>query len=176
MTSLNKVAGIMLPPGGGDKIVGGGVNATVKARTGEAFASTFEVCVPPGYDVGAHLHPGEELFYVVRGQLDILAFEPIDRSVSDWHEWVSEDGRRFLRGGAGSFLYVPAGIPHAFGNPTKEETLMFFQSTIAEGHVHYFKELAELLTHTSGRPDQSEIERLRRKYHIEQLTELSPGH
>jgi mannose-6-phosphate isomerase-like protein (cupin superfamily) len=178
MTTMKKVGGIMLAPGEGERIVGGGVNATVKVTTSQsAFASTFEVLVPPGYDVGAHLHSaGEEIFYVVRGQLDVLAFEPLDRSVPNWREWVSEDGRRYLRGGPGSFLYVPAGVPHAFGNPTGTETLMFFQSSIGGGHENYFRELAELLGSSGGRPPPSEVLRLRRKYDIEQLTGLFAGH
>ena len=40
--------------------------------------SMFEVVdIGPGFDVGAHLHRNaEELFYVLEGQLDLLAFEP----------------------------------------------------------------------------------------------------
>jgi uncharacterized RmlC-like cupin family protein len=176
MTTMRKRAGTMLAPGQGEKIVGHGLDVTVKLASDEGFASTFEVAVPPGYDVGAHVHAqGEEVFYVVSGTLDVLAFEPIDRSVNDWHEWVSADGRRFLRGGPGSFLYVPPGVPHAFGNPTSEKTLMFFQSSIGGGHENYFRELAELLRTTNGQPPQSEVVRLRKKYHIEQLTGLAAG-
>jgi quercetin dioxygenase-like cupin family protein len=169
--------GIMLAPGAGERIAGRGLDVTVKVTTAQsAFASTFEVALPPGYDVGAHVHThGEEIFYVLRGQLDLLAFEPIDRSVPNWHEWESADGRRFMRGGPGAFLYVPAGIPHAFSNPTEEETLIFFQSSIDGGHENYFRSLLELLNASGGRPDQAEITRLRRQYDIQQLTGLRPG-
>jgi len=55
-----------------------------------ALTSTFEVVIGPGFDVGAHVHAvGEEIFYVVEGELDVLAFEPIDRVVGDWHRWKS---------------------------------------------------------------------------------------
>jgi len=68
-----------------------------------ALTSTFEMMVPPGYDVGAHVHSeGEELFYVADGELDLLAFEPVVRSPGDWHEWTSSSGQRFLRGGPGA--------------------------------------------------------------------------
>jgi oxalate decarboxylase/phosphoglucose isomerase-like protein (cupin superfamily) len=170
--------GIMLAPLQGQRIQGGGVDATVKvAMAAPAFASSFEVKVPPGYDVGAHVHSeGEEIFYVVRGHLDVLAFEPMDRSVKDWHEWRSADGTTYLRGGPGSFLYVPPNCPHAFSNPTSEETLMFFQSSVPGGHEHYFEELAELLVRSQGRPRPEEIVELRGRYGIEQLTPLGAGH
>jgi len=59
----------MLPPGAGRVIAGGGLHATLKVPGGNpAVASTFEVVVPPGFDVGAHVHrAGQELFYVLEG-------------------------------------------------------------------------------------------------------------
>ncbi len=175
---MTRKTGIMLAGLEGRRIKGGGIDATVKVAMDEpAFASSFEVRVPPGYDVGAHVHAqGQEIFYVVKGHLDVLAFEPIDRSVADWHEWVAADGRRYLRGGPGAFLFVPSNIPHAFGNPTDEETVMFFQSTVSGGHEHYFEELSELLLRTSGRPSNEEMLEIRRRYGIEQLTNLRAGH
>ena len=75
---MTKMSEVMLAGGGGRRIVGGGVDATVKVTMDEAaFASTFEMRIPPGYDVGAHVHSqGEEIFYVVQGHghLDVLAF------------------------------------------------------------------------------------------------------
>jgi hypothetical protein len=48
--------GVMLAPGGGRRITGGGMDATLKVPTNHpSFASTFEVIVPPGFDVGAEL-------------------------------------------------------------------------------------------------------------------------
>lgn len=108
----------MLDVGGGDRILGGGLDARIKAAMDQgAFASTFEIAVPPGYDVGAHVHTeGAEMFYVLSGQLDILAFEPTDRSNSNWREWTSGSGQTYLRGGPGAFMFVPPNTPHAFGN------------------------------------------------------------
>ena len=104
----------MIPPGGGRRIAGGGLHATLKVPGGAgALTSTFEIVVPAGYDVGAHVHTtGEEMFYVIEGEVDLLAFEPTSRSTPDWHAWVSSTGQRYLRGGPGSLLFIPAGCPH----------------------------------------------------------------
>ena len=166
--------GIMLAPGEGRRIVGGALDATVKATTDTpALTSTFEMVIPPGYDVGAHVHAhGEEVFYVIEGQLDLLAFEPLDRGQPDWHQWESQAGRRFLHGGPGAFMFVPENTPHAFANLTGQPVRMFFQSSVPGGHENYFDELMALLRRSDGQPDQRDIADLLRRYDIEQLTPL----
>ena len=165
--------GTMLPPGEGRLIAGGGLHAVLKVPGGpDAITSTFEIIVPPGYDVGAHVHShGEELFYVLEGTLDMLAFEPTERTPGDWHDWVSADGRRFLRGGPGSLMHVPAGVPHAFGNLSSEPATMLFQAAPA-GHEDYFVELADLLRAANGKPDLAAVAELRGRHDIHQLTAL----
>ena len=164
---------LMLPPGAGRVIAGGGLHATLKVPGGDpAVASTFEVVVPAGFDVGAHVHrAGQELFYVLEGELDLLAFEPQTTSEPDWHEWVSASGKRFLRGGPGSLLFIPPGCPHAFANPTMRPARVLFQAA-PSGHEDYLDELAALLRETRGRPDPGAVAALRRRYDIEQLTPL----
>lgn len=162
----------MLKPGDGERIRGGGLDATLKVPGGQdtSFASTFSVTAPPGYDVGAHVHTrSRELFFVLDGELDILAFEPVDRSVPDWHEWVSHSGEHFLRGGPGSCLQVPYGVPHAFANPTDKPTTFLLQQAPG-GHEEYFRELAELLRVGDGRPDPAAVKELRLRHDIEQIT------
>ena len=149
------------------------MHATLKVAGGAtALASTFEIEVPPQYDVGAHVHTrGEELFYVVSGTLDLLAFEPRDRCEGDWHDWVAPDGRRYLRGGPGSLLHVPAGVPHAFANTSDAPAVMLFQSA-PEGHEDYFVELAALLRSAGGRPEPAAVADIRGRHDIVQLTAL----
>jgi oxalate decarboxylase/phosphoglucose isomerase-like protein (cupin superfamily) len=168
--------GLLLPPGSGRVIAGGPLKATVKVGKGDtALASMFEVAVPPGFDVGAHVHAAaEELFYVLDGELDLLAFEPTTRTSGDWHEWVSDSGQRFLRGGAGSLMFVPTGCPHAFGNPSSHPARMLFL-VAPSGHEDYLEELAALLQSAQGRPDPAAVADLRRRYDIEQLTALRSG-
>jgi quercetin dioxygenase-like cupin family protein len=171
--------GRVLPPGAGRLIAGGALHATLKvsggARGDGAVCSTFEIIVPPGYDVGAHVHTrGEELFYVLEGTLDLLAFEPVERTPDDWHTWISPTGQRYLRGGPGSLLFVPAGIPHAFANLSSTPARMFFQAAPA-GHEDYFEELATLLRESNGKPDPKAVTELRLRHDIHQLTRFAPG-
>jgi mannose-6-phosphate isomerase-like protein (cupin superfamily) len=176
MTQLGS-DGVMLAPGGGRHILGGGVDARV-LTTGAQGASTssFISVVPPGYDVGAHVHGrGEEVFFVLEGRLDVLAFTPVDRTVPDWHDWRSADGRTYLRGGPGSFLWVPPHTPHAFANRGDEPVTMFFQSSVPGGHENYFEDLRDLLMAAGGPPDPHAVAELRARYDIEQLTELHNG-
>jgi len=77
---LTVTEGIMLPARGGRLIQGGGVDVTLKVAGGEnALTSSFVCRIPPGDDVGAHVHRhGEELFYVLEGAIDLLGFDPVD--------------------------------------------------------------------------------------------------
>jgi oxalate decarboxylase/phosphoglucose isomerase-like protein (cupin superfamily) len=68
--------GFVLAPGEGER-----VSPAMTLKVGEKRSgswSMFEVVdIGPGFDVGAHVHRNaEELFYVLEGQLDLLAFEP----------------------------------------------------------------------------------------------------
>jgi oxalate decarboxylase/phosphoglucose isomerase-like protein (cupin superfamily) len=159
----------MILPGGGEHIAGMG--ATLKSAMGPGVAaSSFEIVIPPGFDVGAHVHgAGEEVFFVLAGELDMLAFDPADRTVPDWHDWVSASGRRFLRGGPGTFVHVPAGVPHAFANTSSGDVRVFFQSSVPGGHENYFRDLAALLI---AAPPEDAVARLRARYGITQLTAL----
>jgi oxalate decarboxylase/phosphoglucose isomerase-like protein (cupin superfamily) len=134
--------------------------------------SAFEAEVAPGFDVGAHLHQqAEEVFYVLDGELDLLAFQPTATAGGDWRTWESETGATVFRGRPGSFMFVPARCPHAFFNPGSEPARMLFLVSPA-GHELYLQELTELLS-ASGPPDQAEIAALRARHDIHQLTPLT---
>jgi oxalate decarboxylase/phosphoglucose isomerase-like protein (cupin superfamily) len=161
--------GLLLPPGGGRRIQA----MTLKAGVEQSkIWSTFEAEIAPGFDVGAHLHQhAEEVFYVLEGELDLLAFHPSAQANGDWRSWTSKTGDTVLRGGPGSFMFVPAGCPHAFFNPGPEPARMLFLVSPA-GHELYLQELADLLA-AAGPPDQAEIVALRRRHDIHQVTPLT---
>jgi mannose-6-phosphate isomerase-like protein (cupin superfamily) len=164
--------GLVLPPGAGNAIQGAGMVLKVGAERSRSW-SMFEAEVPPGFDVGAHLHgEAEELFYLLEGQLDLLAFEPRARTAGDWRAWESASGAKVVRGGPGSVMFVPPGCPHAFFNPGPAPVRMLFQ-VAPPGHEHYLEELAELLARP-GPPDQEAIAALRARHDIHQLTPMVP--
>ncbi|BBC97425.1 cupin domain-containing protein [Streptomyces griseofuscus] len=167
------VDGLLVPPGQGRVVETPAQRVTFKVTgTHSRMASTFEVEVPPGFDVGAHVHTrSEELFYVLEGELDVLAFEPRIRTPDSWKGWESSSGNRVVRATPGTVIVVPPGCPHAFANPTDTPAKMFFQASPPPDHERYFEELLEILR-DGGPPDQEAIEALRLKYDIEQLTPL----
>jgi oxalate decarboxylase/phosphoglucose isomerase-like protein (cupin superfamily) len=165
--------GLVLPPGTGRRIQTAGMTLKVGAGQSESW-SMFEADVPPGFDVGAHLHGGaEEVFYILEGELDLLAFEPRVRTAGDWITWESDAGAKVVRGGPGSVMFVPPGCPHAFANPGPGPARMLFLVT-PPGHEYYLEELAELLGRRPP-PDQAAIAQLRARHDIHQLTPLVPG-
>jgi mannose-6-phosphate isomerase-like protein (cupin superfamily) len=169
-------AGLLLPPGGGHSLANPALQITLKisgART--AAGSLFEIIVPAGFDVGAHVHArSEEFFYVLDGTVDLFAFEPIARTSSEWQAWRSADGDRPFRAGPGAMMHVPAGCPHGFANPGPDPARLLFQSAPPPDHERYFEELVDLLAGPAeGRAEA--VAMLRERYDIQQITPLQPG-
>ncbi|MYT75596.1 MULTISPECIES: cupin domain-containing protein [unclassified Streptomyces] len=176
MTALTPSEGLLVPPGHGRTVQTAAQQVTFKV-TGDhsSIASSFEVVVPPGFDVGAHVHTrSEELFYVLEGELDVLAFEPRVRTPDNWRRWQSPSGNKVVRATPGTVIVVPPGCPHAFANPTDTPAKMFFQASPPPDHERYFEELLEILS-AGGPPDHAAIADLRARYDIEQLTPLRHG-
>ena len=89
--------GMTLLPGTGQPIPAAGMTLKVGAAQTPTW-SAFETIVTPGFDVGAHVHTAaEEIFYVLDGELDLLAFEPVARTATDWSGWESAAGQRVQR-------------------------------------------------------------------------------
>jgi len=165
--------GTVLQPGDGRRIEGSGMIVKIGAQESQHW-SVFEVQVLPGFDVGAHLHQSaEELFYIVEGELDLLAFEPQQRTPDSWRAWKSRDGAGVVRAGPGSIMFVPTKCPHAFYNPgTKPARMVFLVSP--SGHERYQQRMGELIGR-GGPPDPTAVAKLRAEFDIEQLTPLVPG-
>lgn len=167
------MTGLIIPAGAGRKLVTKAQQVTFKITGGHGSSvSVFEVVVPPGFDVGAHVHRrSQEFFYVLEGQLDLLAFEPARRTRDDWRDWESPDGDHVVRAGEGSCMFVPPGVPHAFRNATGERALMLFQSFPSPDHEHYFEEIAEIWS-AGVSVDPDAVEKMRRRYDVSQITPL----
>jgi mannose-6-phosphate isomerase-like protein (cupin superfamily) len=165
--------GLIVPPGQGRRLLTKAQDVTFKVTGADgAPSSCFEVVVPPGFDVGAHVHDrSTEFFYVLEGELEVFAFEPQERTQGPWQDWKSPAGDRSVRAGAGSCMFVPTGCPHAFTNPTDQPVRMLFQSAPPPDHERYFEELTEIFS--SGRAvDSQAVARLRDRYDVRQLTPL----
>lgn len=165
--------GLLLPPGAGHSISGAGMILKVGAEQSKAW-SAFEAEVAPGFDVGAHLHQNaEELFYILDGELDLLAFEPQTRTEGDWQSWRSASGARVMRGGPGSAMFVPTGCPHAFANPGTVPVRMLFIVS-PPGHEYYMEEIGKQIAQ-GGPPNPEVIAQIRARHDIEQLTPMKVG-
>ncbi|MGW0761161.1 cupin domain-containing protein [Streptomyces sp. NPDC002814] len=164
---------LIVPAGGGRKLITPAQEVTFKAtKEMGSSVSIFEVVVPPGFDVGAHVHgDAEEFFYVLDGELDLLAFEPAERTKDSWHTWQSARGDRVIRAGEGSCMFVPPGTPHAFRNATDTPARMLFQCSPSPVHEDYFEEIAEIWSRGKA-VDVAAVEEMRRRYDVEQLTPL----
>jgi oxalate decarboxylase/phosphoglucose isomerase-like protein (cupin superfamily) len=167
--------GVTLEPGAGLPISAAGMTLKIGATQTPTW-SAFEAVVPPGFDVGAHVHSAaEELFYVLDGELDLLAFDPVTRTATDWSGWQSASGQRVLRAGAGALMYVPARCPHAFANRGQVAARMLFLVTPA-GHEHYLAELGQVIAAQGGQaPAPESIAAVRARHDIEQITPLIPA-
>lgn len=170
------MTGLVVPSGQGRKIITKAQEVTFKVTGAQGgFASCFEVVVPPGFDVGAHVHGhAKEFFYVLEGELDLLAFEPIARTGESWDDWESPAGDRLVRAGAGSCMLVPEGCPHAFKNPTDSPARMLFQSYPPPDHERYFEEICEIFSR-DGEVDAEAVQKLRDRYDVNQITPLRHG-
>ena len=165
--------GLVLAPGAGRRIQGAGMTLKVGADQTPTW-SMFEAEVGPGFDVGAHRHrQAEEVFYVLDGELDLLAFTPRVTTAGGWQAWESADGAKVVRGGPGSVMFVPAGCPHAIANPGPAPAHLLFLVAPA-GHEHYLAEIGDLIA-AGGPPDPDAIARVRARHDIEQLTPMASG-
>ena len=165
--------GLVLPPGAGQAISGAGM--ILKVGDGQSPVwSVFEATVGPGFDVGAHLHrQAEELFYILEGELDLLAFEP-----------GRANGRQLDRLGValrrpggpwrpGKRHVCPGRLPACVHQPRVRAGPDSFH-----GHPARPRDLhAELgaLVARPGPPDPAAIAALRARHDIQQLTPMAPG-
>ena len=135
--------GFVLRPGEGRTIDLGGFRMSVKAthdQTNGAF-SLIEAQEPPGFGPPLHIHrDAAEAFYVLEGEYIIFL-----------------DGRE-ASCPAGSFVFIPAGVPHGFrvGDVPSRKLNLYTPAAM----IGYFDELADATNVGDVDPDTlSEIAR-----------------
>ncbi|WP_234684078.1 cupin domain-containing protein [Bradyrhizobium monzae] len=115
--------------------------------------SMFDWMIPAGFATGRHVHRvQEETFYMLEGECQ-------------WH--VAEE---VVRATAGTFLFIPPGVPHNITN-VSDKPARVLMTVSPPGHEHYFEELASLTG--SGTPDAKAISELRARFDTDQLSALT---
>ncbi len=156
---MGGVAGraFVLRPGEGRAIDLGGFQMSVKATNEEtdgAF-SLLEAIEPPDFGPPLHTHhDAAEAFYVLEGEYIIFI-----------------DGREFVSP-AGSFIFIPAGVPHGFrvGHSASRKLNLYTPAAM----VGYFDELSDAIS--KGTADSDELSEIANKYSMEVLGPVPEGY
>lgn len=155
---MNKAgtAAYVLRPGQGRSIDLGGFRMSVKA-TGDDTAGSFsllEADEPAGFGPPLHIHrDAAEAFYVLEGEYTIFV-----------------EGRDFSCP-AGSFIFIPAGIPHGFRvGAVKSRKLNLYAPAAMVG---YFDELAEA---TKTDVDPTALSEIALRYSMEVVGTVPEGY
>ena len=146
----------VLRPGEGRAIDLGGFEMSVKAAEGEtggAF-SLLEAAEPPGFGPPMHIHhDAAEAFYVVAGEYVIFVRD---------EEFACP---------AGSFIYIPAGVPHGFRVGKEQSRKLNFYTPAAM--VGYFDELAASV---GTEMDPDELAKMADRYGMEVIGPVPEGY
>ena len=149
--------GFILRPGEGRSIDLGGFRMSVKATdddTNGAF-SLLEAQEPAGFGPPLHIHrDAAEAFYVLEGEYIIFL-----------------DGRE-ASCPAGSFIFIPAGIPHGFrvGTVASRKLNLYIPAAM----VGYFDELADAVKTGDGDPDV--LSQIALRYSMEVIGPVPDGY
>lgn len=146
---------VFLQPGEGRSVSLRGTEVRFTVESGNAAgAACTEWKAQPGFDTGLHVHNErlEETWYVLEGELEFRV------------------GDEEFTATAGSTVFVPPRVPHAFANRS-DAPARFLLFMSPPGHDRYFDELAEILA-ADGPPDAEAIGDLRRRFDTEQVESL----
>lgn len=132
--------GVVLLPGEAKEVDLGGAKVVIHAtgdETGEAFSLVETAESGAGFGPPLHVHrDAAESFFVIEGEYAMHL---------DGHDY---------RCPAGSFIYVPRGMPHTFKAAVGSRKLNLYTPAAMVG---YFEELAEAIRAGSGEERLSEI-------------------
>lgn len=148
---------LVLRPGEGRSIELGGFTMSVKVsgqETSGAF-SLLEATEPPGFGPPMHIHQdAAEAFYVLEGEYIIFL----------------ED--RELACPAGSFIFIPAGMPHGFRVGSRASRKLNLYTPAAM--VGYFDELSDAIQ--EGDVEPVALSNIARRYSMEVLGPVPEGY
>jgi len=148
--SENEPRAFILRPGEGRSINLGSFRMSVKAtheETGGAF-SLLEADEPPDFGPPLHIHrDAAEAFYVLEGEYIIFL-----------------EGRE-VACPAGSFIFIPAGVPHGFrvGKTSSRKLNLYAPAAM----VGYFDDLSEAVK--QGSVDPAHLSEIAARYAMEVL-------
>ncbi len=148
---------IILRPGEGRSIDLGNFTMSVKAtdeQTSHAF-TLLEADEPPGFGPPMHIHRADaEAFYVLAGEYLIFAND---------EEYACP---------AGSFIFIPAGIPHGFrvGSQPSRKLNLYMPAAM----VGYFDELSAALA--EGTADADALAEIADRYGMDVIGPVPEGY
>jgi quercetin dioxygenase-like cupin family protein len=148
---------IVLRPGEGRAIDLGGFQMCVKATGNETggVLSLLEANEPAGFGPPLHIHyDAAEAFYVLEGEY-IIFLEGREESCP-----------------AGSFIFIPVGIPHGFRVGKMASRKLVFYTPAAM--VGYFDELSDAIR--NGHPDPADVSQIADKYSMEVIGPVPEGY
>jgi quercetin dioxygenase-like cupin family protein len=157
MAALLGMQPIILRPGEGRSIDLGNFQMSVKAtaeQTGHAF-TLLEADEPPGFGPPMHIHrDAAEAFYVVAGEYTIFVRD---------EEFSCP---------AGSFIFIPAGVPHGFRVGAQPSRKLNLYTPAAM--VGYFDELSEALA--NGEADPEVLAQIADRYGMDVIGPVPEGY
>ena len=150
-------AGFILGPGEGRAIDLGGFGVSVKATHDDTngLFTLLEAQEPAGFGPPLHIHrDAAEAFYVLEGEYVIFI-----------------DGREEPCP-AGSFIFIPAGIPHGFrvGGVASRKLVLFAPAAM----LGYFDELAAAVS--AGDADPDLLSEIARRYAMDVIGPVPEGY
>ncbi len=128
---MEPARGIVLGPGDGETVAnpaGGGLTYKARGRQTAGALTAWESTAAPGEGPPLHLHVNEdELMYVLGGRLR-FRLDGTDHTAP-----------------AGSFVFIPRGVPHTWQNAGDDQARILFVFTPASpGMEWFFERSAEL--------------------------------
>ena len=148
---------VILRPGEGRSIDLGNFSMTVKAdaETSAGAFTLLEADEPAGFGPPLHVHRElAEAFYVLAGEYRIFVRD---------EEFACP---------AGSFIYIPSGVPHGFrvgGRPSRKLNLY-----APAGMVGYFDELSA--AHARGEADETALAEIADRYGMDVIGPVPEGY